>query len=128
MFARHPIEMKGDQQAGKRGGQPGHGNIGSMGCKAEHRRPQGQHRETGDPDGEPLPAGTPPFFSNVFGAMGPEPGPMNFGHWLGTVNRVEESDINLSSTGDGGSFAGSEDQRIFGSLDIAWDINSVTFK
>jgi iron complex outermembrane receptor protein len=73
-----------------------------------------------DVDGNVLPGVTTPEFSAFSNQA--------YGQWLGTVKSVNESDILLSSTGTGGEFAGSEDERWFGTLKVDWDFAGMTFK
>lgn len=73
-----------------------------------------------DSDGNVLAGVTQPQFSAFSNQA--------YGQWLGTVTSVEESDIQLSATGTGGEFAGSEDERWFGTLRIESRIGGLTFK
>jgi len=50
-----------------------------------------------------------------------------YGHWLGTVGDLKEDKVALSATGDGGEFAGSEDERWLATLKLDWDIGGTTF-
>lgn len=73
-----------------------------------------------DSDGNVLPGVTTPEFS-LFGNQA-------YGQWLGTISTAKESDVMLSATGTGGEFAGSEDERWFGTLRVESRIGGMTFK
>jgi len=73
-----------------------------------------------DSDGNVLAGVTVPEFSAFSNQA--------YGQWLGTVTSVRESDVMLSNTGTGGEFAGTEDERWFGTLRIESRIGGLTFK
>jgi len=73
-----------------------------------------------DSDGNILPGVTMPQFSAFSNQA--------YGQWLGTVTSVAESEVMLSNTGNGGEFAGSEDELWFGTLKIESRIGGMTFK
>ena len=73
-----------------------------------------------DSDGNVLPGVTQPEFSAFSNQA--------YGQWLGKVKRVSEDAIELSNTGDGFEFSGSEDKRLLSTLKIDWDVGAVTLK
>ena len=80
-------------------------------------------------------AGDPNTFYDANGDVLPDTTPcfsafcdQRYGQWLGTVGKLNESDINLSaSERTGGAFAGSEDKLWLADLKLNWDVAGMLF-